>query len=100
MSTYHRIVAVKTAARILEFLAHQQTPVTGQEVARALDLPHGTVMCHLATLDDVQFVRCVGDSYELGMKLSLFWARKKARLEAQRIRLDRAIEILTVEGGD
>ena len=81
MSTYRRIAAVELTTRILKMLADQKQPVGGQEVARALDEKHGTVMCHLATLEDAGFVRRIGEHYELGMQLALFWARKKSQLE-------------------
>ncbi|WP_316347656.1 helix-turn-helix domain-containing protein [Desulfuromonas acetoxidans] len=81
MTTYKRIAAVELTTRILKMLAAQKKPVPGQEVARALDAANGTIMCHLATLEDAGFVRKVGEHYELGMELALFWARKKALLE-------------------
>ncbi len=80
MSTYRRIAAVELTTRILKMLADQKQPVGGQEVARALDEKHGTVMCHLATLEDAGLVRRIGEHYELGMQLALFWARKKSQL--------------------
>lgn len=81
MSTYRRIAAVELTTRILKMLNDQKQPVGGQEVARALDEKHGTVMCHLATLEDAGFVRRIGEHYDLGMELALFWARKKTQLE-------------------
>lgn len=79
-SSYKRIEAVKVAIRILRLLADQKDPVNGNEVARALDLPHGTVMCHLSTLEDERLVRSVGGAWEMDMGLALFWARHKATL--------------------
>jgi len=80
MTSYKRIEAVKAAIRILRFLAEQKQAVSGQEVARAVGVPHGTVMCHLATLEDEHLVRSVGGAWELDMGLALFWARHKAQL--------------------
>lgn len=82
MSTYKRIAAVELTIRILKMLAEQKQAVSGKEVSRALDESHGTLMCHLATLEDAGFVRKVGDHFELGMELALFWARKKSQLES------------------
>jgi DNA-binding IclR family transcriptional regulator len=90
MSTYTRINAVKVSVAILRYLAEQKQPVTGQDVARATGEKHGTVMCHLATLEDERLVRSVGGAYELDMGLALFWARKKSQLQGQ-------IERATVE---
>lgn len=87
MSTYKRIESVKTAITVLRFLAEQKGPVAGQDVAKALDLPGGTVMCHLATLEDEGLVRSVGGAYELGTAMSLFWARYKSQVETKIERL-------------
>ena len=52
MNTYRRIASVRRANDILVFLGEQTGPVSGIEIAKALDLPHGTVMCHLCTHED------------------------------------------------
>lgn len=83
MTSYQRIGAIKVTVAILRYLAEQKQPVTGQAIARAVDAPHGTVMCHLATLEDERLVRAVGGAYELDMGLALFWARKKSQLQGQ-----------------
>lgn len=82
-TTYRRIEAVKTAVAILRFLAEQSGPVAAGDVSRAVEAPHGTVMCHLATLGDERLVRCVGGAWELDMGLAVFWARRKAQLEGR-----------------
>jgi DNA-binding IclR family transcriptional regulator len=81
MSSYNRIAAIKVTVSILRYLADQKQAVSGQDVSRAVDVPHGTVMCHLATLEDEHLVRSVGGAWELDMGLALFWARKKAQLQ-------------------
>jgi len=80
MSSYRRIDAVRASVSILRFLADQREAVSGQDVARAVNMPHGTAMCHLATLEDERLVRAVGGAWELDMGLALFWARHKAKL--------------------
>ena len=67
MTTYKRIEAVKKAGEILKYLANQKEPVNGPAIATAVNLPVGTVMCHLATLEDLGFVRTLGDRFEIGM---------------------------------
>ena len=57
MATYQRINAVKVTVTILRYLAEQKQPVSGQDIAAAIGVPHGTVMCHLATLEDERLVR-------------------------------------------
>lgn len=81
-TTYRRIAAVELTTRIISMLADQKQPVSGDEVAKSLNEKHGTVMCHLATLEDANFVRKVGGHYELGSALALFWARRKSQLES------------------
>lgn len=93
-SSYNRIQAVQKACDILTILAEAKEPITGNEVAVRVQLPVGTVMCQLATMEDNGFVQEVGGGWRPGMKLSLFWARKKAELESERIRIDRDLEKL------
>jgi len=93
-SSYTRIAAVSKACAILAILAEAKEPLTGNEVAIRAQLPDGTTMCQLATLEDAGFVQEVGGGWKLGMKLALFWARAKAALEADRTRIDRDISDL------
>ena len=83
MNTYRRIAAIKTTAMILRFLAEQQEPLSPLEIARGLDLPKGTVFCHLATLEDENFVERTGEHYELGQSLAVMWASRKKQLESR-----------------
>lgn len=83
MKSYKRIEALRATVKILRFLAECKEAVSGQEVARAVDVPHGTVMCHLSTLEDERLVRSIGGAWELDMGLALFWARHKAQLAAR-----------------
>jgi DNA-binding IclR family transcriptional regulator len=94
MTSYKRIEAVRATVKILRFLAEQKEAVGGQEIARAVDIPHGTVMCHLATLEDEHLVRSIGGVWELDMGLALFWARRKAQLEGRIARNTRELEQL------
>ncbi|WP_298434469.1 helix-turn-helix domain-containing protein [Geobacter sp.] len=92
--SYRRIEAVTKALEVLEFLATQKEPITGPDIARAVQLPTATVMCHLVTLQDKNFVRQVGGGFELGMGAATIWARKKALLEGQRDRISKNIQTL------
>ncbi len=87
MKTYRRIGAISLTFDILHHLADQQEPVSGADIARALEAPVATIMCHLVTLADKRIVRNIGGAWELDMGLALFWARKKANLEGT---IDRA----------
>ncbi len=96
MSTYRRNNSAGTTIEMLRFLAEQRDPVSGKAVADALRMPYGTTMGYLATLDDCGMVRKIGDAYELGMGMAMFWAKTKARKEAERQRI--ADDLAALEG--
>jgi len=79
-TSYKRIESVRVSINVLRHLAEQKEPVSGQDIARAMEIPHGTVMCHLVTLEEERLVRSIGGAWELDMGLAMFWARKKAQL--------------------
>jgi len=94
MNSYRRIASVKTACEILEFLSEQDGPVPVLEISKTLEIPQGTVMCHLITLEDVGFVERNNDTYKLGYKLGLFWAQTMNKLQAKKRNIERQIEML------
>ncbi len=94
MTTYKRIEAVKKAGEILKYLANQKKAVNGPAIATAVNLPVGTVMCHLATLEDLGFVESIGDRFVLGLGVGLFWSRMKSNLEAQKARIEQDLDRL------
>lgn len=97
--TYRKIEAVRKAAEILDYVANAKDTVTGVDVAKAVNLPVGTVMCHLITLEDAGILmRIGGDGWTLGMKLALYWARVKSRLESGIARQQKDLETITIEG--
>ena len=94
-SSYKRIDAARVAVGILRMLAEQSQPTSGRDIAKAVNIPDGTVMCYLATLEDEGLVRKIGGAYELGMGMGLFWARYKAKLSG---RIARDTDELTLLG--
>jgi len=98
MSTYKRISALATGLHILEFLAQQREPAIPAAIAAAVEAPVGTVMCHLATLEDRRFARRLGEGWELGLALAAAWARKKSLLEGQRMQIDRDLTAIAIVG--
>jgi len=90
LTTYRRIDAVGKTIGILRHLADQKEPVSATDVARAVEMPAGTVMCHLVTLEDERMVRRIGEYWELSDGLAVFWARRKANLESgiERMKID------------
>jgi DNA-binding IclR family transcriptional regulator len=98
MSSYKRIETVKKTTEVLEYLAGIKDAATGPQIAQGVGMQLGTVMCHLATLEDAGFVVSAGGGYRLGMKLALMWARVKSNMEGQRNRIDRDLEAISIEG--
>lgn len=94
MTTYKRVKSVKLTLDILEFLSKQKEPVSGNTISEGVKLPYGTTMCYLATLGDRNCVNMVDEFFELGLSLSIFWARKKAKLNSEKARLDRELSML------
>lgn len=92
--SYRRIEAVRKTCEILAILADAKEPISGNEVATRLQESQGTVMCHLATLQDAGLALEVGGGWRLGMKMALYWARIRAGMEAERNRLDRDIKLI------
>ncbi len=99
MKSYKRIEAVRKAGEILKFLANEKEPVSGQEIARAVNIPVGTVMCHMITLEELGFVVSVGERFNLGMALALIWARVKSSLEVEKERIEKNLNDLEVKNG-
>ena len=97
MTTYKRIASVSKTVEVLRFLADQKLPVPGAEVARAVSLPTGTVMCHLVTLEDARLVRRIGEHWELSDGMAIFWARKKAQLETDMVNIKKQLHNIGVE---
>ncbi len=93
-TTYKRIETVRKTLEILKYLSNQKEPAQPKNIAQAVSLPVGTVMCHLATLEDAGFAKSLGDRFELGFEFALAWARKKATLEGEKMRIDRELESL------
>jgi DNA-binding IclR family transcriptional regulator len=96
MTTYKRIAAVSKAGYILKYLADQKEPCSGADIANAVDLQLGTVMCHLATLEDLGFVQRIGDRVRLGMGIAMIWARVKSNLEGDKARIEKQLDEIKI----
>jgi DNA-binding IclR family transcriptional regulator len=93
-NSYTRIAAVQKACEIIAIVADAKEPITGNEVAVRAQLPVGTVMCQLMTLEDAGFVQEIGGGWRLGMKIGIFWARIRASLECDRHRVNENIRLI------
>jgi DNA-binding IclR family transcriptional regulator len=88
--------AILQAGMILKAVANSREPMTISEISAACEISKDVAFRTCVTLEDMIYLQKVGDRYDLGMGLALFWAKKKATLEAQRDRIDKAIETLGI----
>jgi DNA-binding IclR family transcriptional regulator len=92
--SYKRISAVKTAFEILEYLSDRAGPATPQEIAKAVQVPYGTAMSHIATLSDAGYVIGDGAGVRIGTKMSAFWLKFKVGAEMKRTTIEQALAAL------
>lgn len=85
----YRIEAVYQAGQVLRTVADHKGLVGASEIAASLGIKVNTAFRMCITLEELGFLKQVGEKYELGMGLALFWARKKATLEGERDGIDR-----------
>jgi hypothetical protein len=76
------IAAVRKAGDVLKTVANSREPLTPTQIAEQLDMDTNAAFRQCVTLETIGWLRQIGDKYELGMGLALFWARKRAQLEA------------------
>lgn len=77
----YRIETVFQAFQVLKVIADSKEPIGPAEIIKRLDMTMNTAFRMCETLDEVGALRKIGDKYELGMALALFWARVKAKRE-------------------
>lgn len=83
-------------SNILKAVTDSREPMSVSEIMTACELSMDIAFRTCVALWEVGFLSRVGDRYELGMANALFWAKKKATLESQRERIDKAIETLGI----
>lgn len=87
----YRIESVYQAGQVLRAVAESKGACGSSEIATSLGITVNTSFRMCMTLEELGFLKQVGEKYELGMGLALFWARKKATLEGERDAIDRDI---------
>ncbi len=90
----YRIESVFQAGQVLRAVAESKGAVGSTEIAASLGTTVNTAYRMCATLEELGFLKQIGEKYELGMGLALFWARKKATLESERTAIEKDIEQL------
>lgn len=83
-TSYKRIRAIAVMDDILKTVAARKEAPTAKEISESVGIPKDTLMCYLATMQDRGYIIAEGGAYRLGMANALYWARTKARLEADR----------------
>ena len=87
----YRIESVFQAGQVLRAVADSKGVMGPTEIAASLGIKVNTAFRMCATLEELGFLKQVGEKYELGMGLALFWARKKASLEGERVAIEKDI---------
>ena len=90
----YRIEAVFQAGQVLRAVAETKGAVGSSNIAKNLGITVNTAFRMCVTLEELGFLKQIGDKYELGMGLALFWARKKATLEGERAGIERDLASL------
>lgn len=89
-----KIEVLIAANEILNVLKNSAEPVGMPEIVKATNLTNDSVFRQLGTMEDIGWVRKVGDGYLLGMGLAVMWARVKANTEGQIDKLKQDLEQL------
>lgn len=97
MVSYKRIVAAKTTIEIIRYLSTQKSPVSLKILSKDLDLPTGTAMCYLATLEDEGFARKVGGDWMVGFGAALIRRKIKKQLIAERSEIDEKLKLIETQ---
>lgn len=65
-NSYKRCDTDRKFTEIIEYLHQQIKPISGNDIAVALNIPVGTVMTKIAWGIDCRWIRKTGDGYEPG----------------------------------
>jgi DNA-binding IclR family transcriptional regulator len=90
----YRIESVYQAGQVIKAVAENKGAVGSSEIAASLGIKVNTAFRMCVTLEELGFLKQVGEKYELGMGLALFWARKKASLASERETIDKDLNQL------
>ncbi|HAR49531.1 MAG TPA: hypothetical protein DCR81_05410 [Smithella sp.] len=89
-----KIEVLMSTDAILNFIAESKEPVPAAEIAKAVNLTTDSVFRQIGTMEELGWVRKIGDGYTPGMRLAVIWARVKANTEGQIDKLKQDLEIL------
>lgn len=89
-----KIEVLISADAILRCIAESKEPVNASEIAKTINLTSDSVFRQLGTMEELGWVRKIGDGYTPGMALAVIWARVKANTEGQIDKLKQDLEQL------
>ncbi|ESP62836.1 hypothetical protein SMITH_217 [Smithella sp. ME-1] len=89
-----KIEVLIAADAILHCIAESKELMPAAEIAKATNLTNDSVFRQLGTMEELGWVRKIGDGYTPGMALAVIWARVKANAEGQLVKLKQDIETL------
>jgi DNA-binding IclR family transcriptional regulator len=78
--TYNPVQSNYKFIDILEYILQQTAPVSGAQVARALDMPHATVMSQLQPAVERKWVKVTNELFEPGLRLMGMYSAYKMGL--------------------
>ena len=89
-----KIEVLMAADAILGIIASSKEPIGISEIAKTANLTNDSVFRQLGTMEELGWVRKIGDGYTPGMALAVIWARVKANTEGQINKLNQDLEQL------
>ncbi|MGD0278082.1 MAG: helix-turn-helix domain-containing protein [Smithella sp.] len=89
-----KIEVLMTTDAILNFIAENKEPINATEIAKGTNLTTDSVFRQLGTMEELGWVRKIGDGYTPGMRLAVIWARVKANTEGQINKLKQDLDTL------
>ena len=78
-----KIEVLVAAHAIMGYVGAAKEPVSVTDVARETGFSVDSCFRQMGTMEELGWVRKIGDTYVLGMGLAVIWARVKANTEGQ-----------------
>jgi DNA-binding IclR family transcriptional regulator len=96
--SYKIIKGSLVTLRVLEHFTTLPAPVAVKDISDELQLPHGTLMTHLATLEHAGYLQLLNSSYYgLTNKMGKAWADRKRQLSEQSQKINKQLKELEYE---
>lgn len=93
-----KIEVLLTADRILGALQDSKAPLSVSDLTRLTGMSTDMVFRQMGTMEDLRWVERIGEGYVVGMRLAVFWARRKTMTDTLIARAQN--ELLELAGGE